>query len=80
MMINLGRRNGRVLVGDLCDVNVGVYVSFNNQVPRFDVDGAKIANLFCKGWSNAFIGQEGTGWKPEYFWSGPNWATLRPPP
>jgi len=48
MMINLGRRNGRVLVGDLCDVNVGVYVSFNNQVPRFDVDGAKIANLFAR--------------------------------
>jgi len=38
-----------VLAGDLCEVNVGEYVSFNNEVRRFDVDSAKIANLKISG-------------------------------
>jgi len=79
-MINLGRRNGRVLVGDLCDVNVGVYVSVNNEVPHVDVDGAKIANLFRKGRAKRVHRSRRDRWEPEGFWSGPNWAILRSPP
>jgi hypothetical protein len=44
-MINLGCPNRTVLAGDLCDVGVGIYVSFDDQLPSLFVDSAKITGL-----------------------------------
>jgi hypothetical protein len=38
--------NGRILSSDPDDVNVGINISLNHQLPRPFVDGAKITSLF----------------------------------
>jgi len=44
-MIDLGCLNGTMLGGDLCDVGVGIYVSFDDQLPGLFADSAKITRL-----------------------------------
>ena len=38
--------NGRILSSNPDDVNVGINISLNHQLPRLFVDGAKITSLF----------------------------------
>ena len=45
IMIDLGCPNRTMLAGDLCDVGVGIYVSFDDQLPGLLVDSAKITGL-----------------------------------
>jgi len=45
-VINLGHLKRRILAGDLPDVNVGINISLNHQLPCLSVDGAKITSLF----------------------------------
>jgi hypothetical protein len=49
IMIHLGCLNGMVLVGDLCDVRVGIYVALDNQRPRLLVDNAEITGAEVSG-------------------------------
>jgi hypothetical protein len=49
-LTHLGRLNGRIPPGDLCGVDVFIYVPLDHQVSRLYVDGAKVASLFCGGW------------------------------
>jgi len=44
--INGGSLNGRILSSNPDDVNVGINISLNHQLPRLFVDGAKITSLF----------------------------------
>lgn len=44
-MIHLGCLNGMILVGDLCNVGVGIYIALNDQRPRFFIDNAEITGL-----------------------------------
>ena len=48
IMINLGCPNRTVLASDLCDIGVGIYVSFDNQLPSLFVDSAKVTGLLGK--------------------------------
>jgi hypothetical protein len=47
-VIHLGGRNGKILAGDIHDVDVGIDVSLDHQLPRQFVDGPKVTWLF--GW------------------------------
>jgi hypothetical protein len=79
-MIHLGCLNGMVLVGDLCDVRVGIYVALDNQRPRLLVDNAEITGLFGGGGEKLKrneIDQETTRCLRGSFGAGPNLATLR---
>ena len=44
-MIHLGCLNLMILVGDLCNVGVGIYIALNDQRPRLFVDNAEITGL-----------------------------------
>jgi len=90
IVINLGCPNGTVLAGDLRGVGVGIYVSFDNQLPSLFVDSAKITGLvFVWERGEGREGRRSTHWKQTkqgatrclrgFFWVGPNWAILWPP-
>jgi hypothetical protein len=45
-LIHLWRKNDGMLTGDLHGVDMGIDVSFDQQLSRLFVDGTKIASLF----------------------------------
>jgi hypothetical protein len=45
-LVDLWRKNDRMLTGDLHGVDMGIDVSFDQQLSRLFVDGTKIASLF----------------------------------